>query len=49
VQLVGGQGVLRWRRPLTRQGRDKALVLVGQQYGIFDFHELLILLGISKM
>jgi hypothetical protein len=45
--LLGGQGALRWRRQLVRQSRDRVLVLVGRQYGIFDIHELLVLLGVQ--
>jgi hypothetical protein len=44
--LLGGQGALRWRRQLARDSRDQVLVLVGRQYGIFDIHELLVLVGI---
>ncbi len=44
--LLGGQGALRWRRQLARESRDQVLVLVGRQYGIFDIHELFVLLGV---
>ena len=44
--LLGGQGALRWRRQLARDSRDQVLVLIGRQYGIFDLHELLVLLGV---
>jgi hypothetical protein len=44
--LLGGQGALRWRRQLVRDSRDQVLVLVGRQYGIFDIHELFVLLGV---
>jgi hypothetical protein len=45
--LLGGQGALRWRRQLERHSRDQVLVLIGRQYGIFDIHELLVLLGVQ--
>jgi len=44
--LLGGQGVARWRRQLIRENRDKVIVFIGQQYGIFDTHELLVLSGV---
>jgi hypothetical protein len=44
--LWGGQGALRWRRQLIRDNRDQVLVLVGRQYGIFDIHEVLVLVGV---
>jgi hypothetical protein len=44
--LLGGQGTLRWRRQLRRQSRDLVVVLVGRQYGIFDIHELFVLVGV---
>jgi len=44
--LLDGQGTLRWRRQLARESRDQVLVLVGRQYGIFDIHELFVLLGV---
>jgi len=44
--LLGGQGTLRWRRQLQRENRDKLIVFIGQQYGIFDTHEFLVLLGV---
>ncbi len=45
--LLDGQGALRWRRQLARDSRDLVLVLVGRQYGIFDLHELFVLLGVQ--
>jgi len=45
--LLGGQGALRWRRQLARDSRDQVLVLIGRQYGIFDIHELLVLVGVQ--
>ena len=44
--LLAGQGSLRWRRQLQRENRDKVLVFIGQQYGIFDTHEFLVLAGV---
>jgi len=44
--LLGGQGALRWRQQLQRENRDKVIVFMGQQYGIFDTHEFLILSGV---
>jgi len=44
--LLGGQGTLRWRRQLQRENRDKVIVFIGQQYGIFDTHEFLVLSGV---
>jgi len=44
--LLGGQGPLRWRRQLQRENRDKVIVFIGQQYGIFDTHEFLVLSGV---
>jgi hypothetical protein len=43
--LLDGQGTLRWRRQLVRDSRDQVLVLIGRQYGIFDLHEVLVLVG----
>jgi hypothetical protein len=45
-RLLDGQGTLRWRRQLVRESRDQVLVLIGRQYGIFDLHELLVLVGV---
>jgi hypothetical protein len=44
--LLEGQGIARWRRELRRQNRDKLIVFVGEQYGIFDIYEFLILTGV---
>ncbi|MBU1751695.1 MAG: transposase [Chloroflexi bacterium] len=44
--LLGGQGVLRWRRQLEQENRDKVIVFIDHQYGIFDTHELLVLSGV---
>jgi len=45
--LLAGQGALRWRRQLVRESRDQVLVLIGRQYGVFDIHELFVLLGVQ--
>ncbi len=44
--LLEGQGIARWRRELRHQNRDKLIVFVGEQYGIFDTYEFLILTGV---
>jgi len=44
--LLGGQGVARWRRELQRENRDKVIVFIGSQYGIFDLPEFLVLSGV---
>ena len=44
--LFGGQGTARWRRELAQQNRDKVIVFMGNYYGIFDTHELMVLSGI---
>jgi len=44
--LLEGQGMARWRRELRLQNRDKLIVFVGEQYGIFDTYEFLILTGV---
>jgi hypothetical protein len=44
--LLGGQGTLRWRRQLQRENRDKVIVFIDQQFGIFDTHEFLVLSGV---
>jgi hypothetical protein len=44
--LLGGHGVARWRRQLQRENRDKVIVFIGPQYGIFDIHEFLVLSGV---
>lgn len=44
--LLEGQGIARWRRELRYQNRDKLIVFVGEQYGIFDTYEFLILTGV---
>jgi len=44
--LLGGQGLERWRRELQRENRDKVIVFIENQYGIFDMHDFLILSGV---
>ena len=44
--LLNGQGTRRWRRQLQRENRDKVIVFIGHQYGIFDTHEFLVLSGV---
>jgi len=44
--LLNGQGTRRWQRQLQRENRDKVIVFIGNQYGIFDTHEFLILSGV---
>jgi hypothetical protein len=41
--LLGGQGKMRWQRQLRRENRGKVIVFIGQQYGIFDMYEFLVL------
>jgi len=45
-EQLAGQGPLRWRRHLQCANRDKVIVFVGHQYGIFYASELLILSGV---
>lgn len=44
--LFTGQGTARWRRELKQQNRDKVIVFVGHQYGIFNTNELMVLFGV---
>ncbi len=44
--LLGGQGILRWQRELAQESRDKVIVFIGNQYGIFNIYELLVLVGV---
>jgi hypothetical protein len=46
-EQLAGQGPLRWRRRLRRENRDKVIVFVGHQYGIFYASEMLVLSGVS--
>jgi len=43
--LLAGQGTARWRRELAQQNRDKVIVFKAHRYGIFDTHELMVLVG----
>lgn len=43
---LAGQGAQRWRQELRRQHRDQLIVFVGDTYGIFDTHELMVLTGV---
>jgi hypothetical protein len=45
-EQLEGQGPLRWQRRLRRENRDKVIVFVGHQYGIFHASELLVLSGV---
>jgi hypothetical protein len=45
-EQLEGQGPLRWRRRLRRENRDKVIVFVAHQYGIFHASELLVLSGV---
>jgi hypothetical protein len=45
-QLLDGQGIQRWRRQLQQENRDKLIVFMDDQYGIFDTHEFLVLTGV---
>jgi len=45
-EQLEGQGPLRWRRRLRRENRDRVIVFVGHQYGIFYASELLVLSGV---
>lgn len=45
--LFGGQGLARRRREMQRENREKVIVFMDQQYGIFDMHALLILASLS--
>ena len=45
-QLLDGQGLQRWRRQLQQENRDKLIVFMDDQYGIFDTHEFLVLTGV---
>ena len=45
-EQLEGQGPLRWRRRLRHENRDKVIVFVGHQYGIFYASEMLVLSGV---
>ena len=41
--LLGGEGIARWRKRLLEENRDKILVFIGQDYGVFHLAEFAIL------
>ena len=41
--LLGGEGIARWRKRLQEENRDKIIVFIGQDYGIFHLAEFAIL------
>ncbi len=41
--LLGGEGIARWRKRLHEENRDKILVFIGQDYGVFHLAEFAIL------
>ena len=45
-EQLAGQGPLRWRRQPQRENRDKVIVFVDHDYGIFHASELLVLSGV---
>jgi len=45
-EQLEGQGPLRWQRRLRRENRDRVIVFVGHQYGIFYASEMLVLSGV---
>ncbi|MGB8348366.1 MAG: transposase, partial [Ktedonobacteraceae bacterium] len=40
--LLGGEGIARWRKRLEEENRDKIIVFIGQDYGIFHLAEFAI-------
>jgi hypothetical protein len=44
--LLGGEGTQRWRHRLKEENRDKVIVFIGPQYGIFHVAEFAILAGL---
>lgn len=44
--LLGGEGIARWRRRLHAENRDKVIVFVGDQYGIFHVSAFAVLAGL---
>jgi len=44
--LLGGEGIVRWRRRLHAENRDKVIVFVGDQYGIFHVSAFAVLAGL---
>jgi hypothetical protein len=41
--LLGGEGIARWRKRLEEENRDKIIVFIGQDYGIFHLAEFALL------
>jgi len=41
--LLGGEGIVRWRKRLQEENRDKIIVFIGQDYGVFHLAEFAIL------
>lgn len=41
--LLGGEGIVRWRKRLHEENRDKIIVFIGQDYGVFHLAEFAIL------
>lgn len=41
--LLGGEGIARWRKRLQEENRDKIIVFIGQDYGIFLLAEFAVL------
>src|SRR5438270_1559472 len=41
--LLGGEGIARWRKRLHEENRDKLIVFIGHNYGIFHLAEFAIL------
>jgi hypothetical protein len=44
--LLAGEGIARWRRRLHAENRDKVIVFVGDQYGIFHVSAFAVLAGL---
>ncbi len=41
--LLGGEGIARWRKRLHEENRDKLIVFIGHNYGVFHLAEFAIL------
>jgi Transposase DDE domain len=41
--LLGGEGITRWRKRLEEENREKIIVFIGQDYGIFHLAEFAVL------
>jgi hypothetical protein len=41
--LLGGEGITRWRKRLEEENRDKIIVFIGHDYGIFHLAEFAVL------